>query len=93
MDIFDDAELVKRYRFSREGIMMITDIVTPDIEHPTRKNFALLPSQQVLIALQYYATGTFQYVVGDPLQVSQRTAHRARQEKDFPLPLSSCNTF
>jgi hypothetical protein len=27
------------------------------------------------------------------LQVSQRTAHRARQEKDFPLPLSSCNTF
>ena len=77
IDIFDDAELVKRYRFSREGIMRITDIVKNDIEHPTRRNHALLPSQQVLIALQYYTTGTFQYVVGDPLQVSPQTAWRA----------------
>ena len=74
LDIFDDAELVKRYRLSREGIMATTDIVAPDIEHPSRRYFALLPSQQVLIALQYYATGTFQYVVGDPLQVSQQTS-------------------
>ncbi|XP_064635765.1 putative nuclease HARBI1 [Lineus longissimus] len=77
LDIFGDAELVKRCRFSREGIMLITDIVAPDIEHPTRRNFALLPSQQVLIALQYYATGTFQYVVGDPLPVSPQTAWHA----------------
>ena len=74
LDIFDDAELVKRYRLSREGIMAVTDIVAPDIEHLRRRNFALLPqSQQVLIALQYYATGTFQFV-GDPLQVSQQNS-------------------
>ena len=42
--------------------MAITDIVALDIEHPTRRNVALLPSQQVLRALQYYATSTFQYV-------------------------------
>ena len=39
LNIFDDAELVKRYRFLREGIMAITDIVAPDIEHPTRRNY------------------------------------------------------
>jgi hypothetical protein len=39
--------IVKRYRFSREGIMMITDIVAPDIEHPTRRNVALHQSHQV----------------------------------------------
>ena len=77
LDHYDDAELVKRYRFSREGIMTITDIVAADVQHPTRRNYALLPYQQVLIALQYYATGTFQYVAGDPLQVSQQTAWRA----------------
>ena len=44
---------------------------------PTKRNYALLPYQQVLIALQYYATGTFHMVVGDPLQVRQPTAFRA----------------
>lgn len=76
IDIFTDDELIKRYRFSREGIMFITDLLAPEIDHPTRRNHALLPYQQVLIALQYYATGTFQMVVGDPIQVSQPTSCR-----------------
>ena len=66
LDHYDDAELVKRYRFSREGIMTITDIVAADVQHPTRRNYALLPYQQVLIALQYYATGTYIMWLGTP---------------------------
>lgn len=77
LDIFTDEELVQRYRFSRAGIMYIADIITESIEHKTRRNQALLPYQQVVIALQYYATGTFQLVVGDALQVTQPTACRA----------------
>ena len=77
LDIYNDEDLRKRYRFSREGILMITDIIAADIEHPTRRNCALPPYQQVLIALQYYATGTFHMVAGDPLQISQPTACRA----------------
>ncbi|XP_064619460.1 putative nuclease HARBI1 [Lineus longissimus] len=77
LDIFSDGELLQRYRFSRNGIMFITDLVTPHIEHPTRRSSALLPYQQVLIALQYYGTGTSHKVVGDPLQVSPATANRA----------------
>ncbi|XP_041367057.1 putative nuclease HARBI1 [Gigantopelta aegis] len=57
--------------------MRITDIVAVDIEHETRRNCALLPYQQVLIALQYYASGTFHIIVGDPLQISQSTACRS----------------
>ena len=54
---------------------MIADnvIVKADIEHPNWRNYALPPCQQVLVALQYYATGTFQYVAGDPSQVSPQT--------------------
>jgi hypothetical protein len=77
IDVFDDDELYKRYRFTREGIMQITDLVRLDIEHDTARSHALVPCQQVLIALQYYATGTFHMVVGDPLQVNQSTANRA----------------
>lgn len=77
LDFFDDDKVYERYRFTREGIMHITDIVAPDIEHDTVRNHALLPYQQVLIALQYYATGTFHNVVGDPLQVHRSTANRA----------------
>ena len=76
MEIFSDSHLRDRYRFSRAGILYITNLIAPEIEHATRRNCALLPYQQVLIALQYYATGTFHYVVGDPLQVSQSTACR-----------------
>ena len=92
LEIFDDEELQARYRFSRQGIMKITDVIAPDIEHPTKRNCALLPYQQVLIARQYYATGTFHLVAGDPLQVTQPTACRAihrvtnglcRKIKDF----------
>lgn len=57
--------------------MYIADLLAPDIEHDTARNHALLPYQQLLIALQYYSTGTFHCVVGDPLQVSQPTANRA----------------
>jgi hypothetical protein len=90
MDVFDDLELVKRYRFSREGITTIRTLLSQILSIVQRLIFALA-FQQVLTALQYYATGTFQYVVWDPLQVSQQTASipcSARQEKDFPAESS-----
>ena len=42
LDTFNDAELVKRYRFSHVGIKHITDIVALDIERETRRNFTVL---------------------------------------------------
>ena len=36
LDTFNDAERVKRYRFSRVGIMHITDIIAFGIQHETR---------------------------------------------------------
>ena len=36
-----------------------------DLQHQTRRGLPLTPMQQVLIALRFYATGTFQRVIGD----------------------------
>ncbi|KAG1714526.1 Rho GTPase-activating protein 21 [Nymphon striatum] len=85
IDIFNDNDLVRRYKFPREDTMFITDLIAPEIEQPTRH--VLLPYQQVVIALQCYATGTFQMVVGDPLQTPQIVeASEKAQQHQLPSP-------
>ena len=45
-------------------------ILEKDLQHQTRRGMPLTPMQQVLIALRFYATGTFQRVIGDLFGVS-----------------------
>ncbi len=73
LDLFGDDEPIQRYRFSRNGIIRIRDIVASE----TRRNHALLLYQQVLIALQYYVSGAFQMVVGDPISSMLRSKQLA----------------
>ncbi|CAC5411101.1 HARBI1 [Mytilus coruscus] len=71
-----DRELRAQYRFGRAGLEFTTDIVRADIEHPTKRTKALSPEMQVLIALRYYATGSFMEVVGDKVGVDKSTVSR-----------------
>ena len=73
LQIYDDIDLVARYRFRREDITMINDLIYNDIKHATDKNHALSPSMQLLIALRFYASGSMQRVVGDTFHVSPST--------------------
>ncbi|XP_072168617.1 putative nuclease HARBI1 [Diadema setosum] len=57
LDHYDDSEMLKNYRFSREGVLRIIDIVKDDLQKPTNRSHALDPSIQVLCALGYYAKG------------------------------------
>jgi len=41
-----------------------------DLQHQTRRGLPLIPIQQVLISLRFYATGTFRRVIGDLFGVS-----------------------
>ncbi|KZS03959.1 F14D2.9-like protein [Daphnia magna] len=69
---FDDEKIRRTFRFDRAAIQLITELVAPHL--PKRKTTAkrkISPLDQVLIALQFYATGTFQMVVGNVLKVSQ----------------------
>ena len=65
VDEFTDEDLRHRYRFGSESIHFITDLFAPDLHRETRRNHALDPTTQVLIALQFYASGSFLQVVGD----------------------------
>ena len=59
IDDFTDEELRARYRFRRESILFITNLVAGDISRNTRRNHALPPLHQVLITLRFYASGSF----------------------------------
>ena len=61
IDVFDDDEVYKRYRFTREGIMQITDLVRPDTEHDTARSHALLPYQQVMIFLLWIVCSSLSF--------------------------------
>lgn len=74
---FDEDGLQQRFRFGRAGIMFLADTLRPDLERPTRRSRALSAEQQVIIALQFYATGNFLITAGDYIRVHVSSASRA----------------
>ena len=73
---FTDEELRNRFRFGRQGIGYITNLVADEIHRSTRRNHALPALQQVLIALRFYASGSFLQVIGDTAGVDKSTVSR-----------------
>ena len=67
---FTDEELRNRFRFGRQGIGYITNLIADELRRSTRRNHALPPQQQVLIALRFYASGSFLQVILETLLVS-----------------------
>ena len=75
-ELFGDAEFVRRFRFSKENVIYIIDLVYNEISPISRKYQDIPPHLQVLIALQYFATGAFQITVGDLTRIHQTTVSR-----------------
>jgi len=76
LDCMTDDELISRYRLPRESIIELIDTLTPDLKHPSMRSNALPVSTQVLVSLQFYATGSMQRVTGDIHGVSQPSVSR-----------------
>ena len=76
LDAYDDIELLCRYRMSRPTIMKVIDLVREDVKHDTRRSHAVPPEIQTLAAIRYYATGSFQKVIGDLMGTSQPSMSR-----------------
>ena len=74
---FTDEELRNRFRFGRrQGIGYITNLIADELRRSTRRNHALPSLQQVLIALRFYASGSFLQVIGDTAGVDKSTVSR-----------------
>ena len=96
LDKYDDLELYQRFRFGRADINNIVAFLREDLEFGYNRKGSLSPELQVLIALRFYATGTFQNMIGDTVNVDKstisRTIHRvtralcARAREQIRLP-------
>ena len=64
-----------RYRFRRDDIMDLVDLVGDDVSISTRKG-SLTTTLQILVALRFFACGSFQLVVGDLFGISKATVSR-----------------
>ncbi|KAG0718500.1 putative nuclease HARBI1 [Chionoecetes opilio] len=79
-DVFNDlsdAELIRRYRLDREGILFVTNLVRAALESDTMRNNPLTPELKVIITLRYLATGKMQLCSSDDLGPSQPSISKA----------------
>ena len=80
-----DTELRIRYRFGRQAINYITNLLYDDLVRDTGRNFSLAPNIQVLIALRFFASGSFLQVIGDTFGVDKSTVSRVIREVSLAL--------
>lgn len=72
-----DSVLIERYRFSREGIIYLTNLLDPYDKSSTHRSRALTTAQTVCIALRFFASGTFLYAVGDAENIGKSAVCRS----------------
>ncbi|GBP01898.1 Putative nuclease HARBI1 [Eumeta japonica] len=75
-EMFTDEEFQKRYRFDKNTVIFINEIISPDLAPVSNRKCTLSVLEQLFITLRFYATGTFQIVVGDDINVHKTTVSR-----------------
>ena len=71
-----DTNSLRYYRFLRAELIELIAELAPFIRRNTSRGHAVPPSIQVLVALRFYASGTFQNVIADTFGLNQSTVSR-----------------
>ena len=72
----DDDAIFARYRFRLATIQFILNLIGENLQYKTKRNSALSPMVQLLIALRFFANNSFHLLMGDTFRVSKATAGR-----------------
>ncbi|XP_018377351.1 PREDICTED: putative nuclease HARBI1 [Trachymyrmex cornetzi] len=75
LNIFDAVDFKKRFVISRHNFMMLLERIQAEIQHNTDRNNAIPPAIQLMVALRFYATGSFLKTIGDFCAISEVSAH------------------
>ncbi|CAC5360910.1 HARBI1 [Mytilus coruscus] len=76
---YTESEFQARYRFSKESIQILTNLLNDDLKRPTHRSHAIPVETQIKIALRYYASGSFMQVIGDTFWYNISTVSRIIQ--------------
>ena len=63
--VYSKYELIDRYMLPRDSVITLEEELHNEVKSATRRNHALSPIHQLPLALLFYATGSFQRIIGD----------------------------
>ena len=75
-----DEHLLRYYRFPRQEIINLIAKLEPNLKRNTLRSHAIPVSTQILVALRFYASGTFQSVIADSTGLTQSSVSRIINE-------------
>ncbi|XP_023237422.1 putative nuclease HARBI1 [Centruroides sculpturatus] len=79
IEIYSEDEFRTRYTFSKSGFVHILNRVGDEIRHVDGRGLPLTAEKQLLAALRFYATGSYQRVAGNLIGVHVSTVCRTIQ--------------
>ena len=85
LDDFSEEELRSRYRFGRDSIEFLTEILENHLQRQTKRNHALSPTLQILVALDFFVSSSF-LPIGDTVGLPNSSVSRV--VKDMSLALA-----
>jgi hypothetical protein len=71
-DYETDESIVNKYRLPRPLIAQLCQQFEHELRRPTLRSCALPVSLQIMVALRFFATGSFQAVLGDVHNISRQ---------------------
>ncbi|XP_069105076.1 putative nuclease HARBI1 [Argopecten irradians] len=77
LDYLNDAAVISDYRLDRQSIYAVCDSIKENLERQTKRSMALPVSLQVMIALRFYASGSYMSVIAEAHGVSKMAVSRA----------------
>lgn len=80
LELYGREEFRQRYRLSKECFTGLVEELLPDLERSTNRSHALKPDDMLSSALRFYATGSFQSLIGDHAGISQPSLSRIISE-------------
>lgn len=86
LDNCSDKELHSIYRFGRDSIEFLTEILENDLQQQTKRNHALSPTLQILVVLHFFVSSSFLQPIGDTVGLPNSSV--SRMVKDVSLAVA-----
>ena len=86
LDDFSDEEPRSRYRFGRDAIEFLTEILENDLQRQTKRNHELSLTLQILVGLHFFVRGSFLQPISDTVGLPKSSVSRV--VKDVSLALA-----
>ena len=92
VDSMSDDELYESTRFPRSAVQDLCEMLSDELKRPTYRSHALTAEAQIVAALQFYSSGSFQWMVGRGTGMSQSSISRSVENVTDAL-CKLCNSY